>query len=471
MASRKAIKFLFLDPWHLEYVRGFEPRMGQPLKSDRNPVMSPEFPPENMCIHLLGTVLYDRDVGLFRAWYWTRGLTCSYLRLATSKDGYDWVRPQLDVVPGTNIVFDKVRKHHGISVIVDPDDPDESARYKLIISGGPWMGYGLGLWAYFSPDGIHWRAAQQGPVLLAPSDHHSTLYRDKDIGLYHTTLRLHGCDRRVWHTESEDMIHWRRPAVATEPDSGDPPQTHFYGMHLSPYGNYVMGLISVFNTEEWDLHFGKGQGTIDVQLAYSRDGFCWHRVAQGRKFIPLGEPGSWDSGMVQSSTTAIMLDREIRFYYAGNPGGHGDLRPSNVGGMGVASLRPDGFLALHAGEGPAELMTRSFAVREPGVYVNADATQGQVRVALCEGSSAKPFAGFTFEDCRPLCGSGSTQQVTWAGNPDPTIMVNRPIRIALRAQRADVYSVTLTNGSDPARYWEFREPVANDPMDNLVRDS
>ena len=463
----KPIKFMFFDYWDYEYVRGFQRRLGQPRKSADNPILVATLPWEHNCMHLYGTVLKDPIDGLFKMWYSVWGEHRDfYILYATAQDGHHWTRPELDVVPGTNIVMPAELHPIGPTVIVDVAEPDPSRRYKAMMRPVGTVVIN----AYISRDGIHWKLAQEEPVIVAPSDAHIGLYRDPQTGIYHCSFRLFGCDRRVWRSESEDFVHWRRPVLGIEPVVEDRGRIHIYNMQMTPYGNYVMGWLSVLYTEEWDLHYGKCQGTMDVQLAHSRDGYCWHRTAIGEKFIPLGAPGAWDSGLVSPSSGPVLLSDEMLFYYSGRPYGHGELHPEIPEGLGVASLRPDGFLALHAGEGPGQLMTRPFAVREPGLYVNADATQGQVRVALCEGSSAKPFQGFTFEDCRPLCGSGSTQQVTWAGNPDPTIMVNRPIRVALRAQRADVYSVTLTNGNDPARYWEFRELVANDPMDNLVRD-
>jgi hypothetical protein len=414
-------------------------------------------------------VLYDREAKLFKAWYSSHGQGASYLNYATSEDGYHWERPELAVVPGTNIVLDKEEHTHGPSILLDVDEPDASKRYKLIMNPGPRFGHGSGLWVYFSPDGIHWRMAQREPTLLARSDSHSALYRDQDTGLYQTTYRLYGADRRVWRSESEDMLHWTRPRLGIEPDVHDGDQTQIYGTQMTPYGNYVIGWMSMLNTEEWDRHYGKGQGTMDVQLAYSRDGYCWHRAAQGQRFIPRGLPGSWDAGMVLPSTTACLLDDEIRFFYAGTPYGHGGHRtPDEIGCMGTASLRPDGFMALHAGEGGGEFLSRQFAVHAPEIRVNADASQGEVLVEVCEGSSALPLKGFSFDDCVPLRADGIAQRVMWTSGADPSDVVGRPIRLRVRALRADIYSVSMPNGTESPAYWDFREITGRDPLYDLT---
>src|SRR6187401_3078104 len=129
--SPRAIKFLFLDPWTLEYVRGFQRRLVQPTKYSGNPIFKPERPYEFSRVHLYGTVLRDPGSGLFKMWYSThdpKDQGGPYLCYATSKGGYVWDRPELDIVSGTNIVFDKQENTHGPSVLFDPEDPDASRR-------------------------------------------------------------------------------------------------------------------------------------------------------------------------------------------------------------------------------------------------------------------------------------------------------------------------------------------------------
>ena len=464
--SPRAIKFLFFDPWTLEYVRGFQRRLVQPTKYSGNPIFKPERPYEFSRVHLYGTVLRDPGSGLFKMWYSThdpKDQGGPYLCYATSKGGYVWDRPELDIVSGTNIVFDKQENTHGPSVLFDPEDPDASRRYKLMMRPGKTPA----IVAYFSSDGIHWRKAQAEPVIRANSDCHIGLYRDPKTGLYQSSYRTDAPDRRVWRSESEDFLHWTRPLLAIEPDAGDPAQTQFYGMQMTPYGNYVMGWLSMYNTWETDFKWSKMDGTMDLDLAYSRDGYCWHRLGQGTRFIPLGEEGSWDGQMLIPSTTPIFLENEIRFYYAGTPHQH---RPPyiNIGNecIGAASLRPDGFLALQVGEEWAELLTRPFAIHEAAILINADASRGQIRVEICD-ESGQPIEGFRFKDCKPIQADGTALPVQWTSAGDPSKVVRKPIRLRVRAHRADLYSVSLPNGNASPRYWEFREIRCLNPMRDL----
>ena len=459
------IKFLFLDSWPLEYVRGFERRMQQPVKDPANPLLWPERWYEYNRVHLYGTALRDPESGQFMLWYSTHDSEegTAYLCLAVSEDGHRWTRPDLDVVPGTNIVLDRDERTHGPSVLYDPQDPDPSRQYKLLMRPG----HTPVILAYFSPDGVHWRKAQEEPVIRANSDCHIGLYRDPKTMLYQVSHRADCPDRRVWRTESEDFIHWRRSNLALEPDVGDPPQTQIYGMQMSPYGNFIVGWVSMFYTWENDFGWAKMDGTMDVQLAHSRDGYCWHRTARGRRFIPLGAPGAWDAQLVIPSTAPILLEDEIRFYYSGTPYQHGGPDDGPMPEcIGAASLRVDGFVALSVGEDVGEVLTRPFALREPEIYVNADASSGELRVEIAD-LNGTAIDGFAYSQCNPVREDGIAQRVTWADGADASQIVRRPIRLRVRARRTKLYSLWMPNGDRDPNYWCFREIRCLDPMRDL----
>lgn len=461
MTKPQAIKFMFLDYQDYEWVRGLERRQGQPHKYIGNPIMLPKGPYEDRHVHLYGTVLRDPRDGYLKMWYTSWSEQGSCLLYATSPEGYHFARPELDIVPGSNVVMGPEFQPHSPSVLLDLEEPDESKRFKLLMCPTA----SAGIRAYYAADGLHWRHAQPEPVIAVPSDSHIGLYRHPQSGLYRCSFTLHSGDRRVWLSESEDFIHWTRPVLGLEPDLADGTQRQFNGMQMTPYGNYVLGWISVLNTQESDLCHGKGQATLDVELAYSRDGFCWRRAAAaGLKFISRGPADSWEAGMVTPSSGPVLLEHKLLFHYSGTPYGHGELHPDLPEGVGAATLRVDGFVGLHAGEEAGELLTRPFVVREPGVYVNADALEGEVRVAVCDAASGEPLEGLGWDKCLPLHGSGIAQPVRWSGDPDLEMMLKRPIRLAVRAQRAALYSLSMPNGADPARYWEFRGISGCDPL-------
>ncbi|WP_135557343.1 glycoside hydrolase family protein [Paenibacillus cymbidii] len=475
--SRK-VKFTFFDNRTYEYMFGFKRELGQADKFAHNPVLKPELPHEFKRVHYYGTALYDAEERLYKTWYSTHyygpaigeadAKAYAYLNYAYSEDGVHFTKPELDVVPGTNIVLDNDKKTHGPTVIKDDLEPDPAKRYKLAMS--PYT-QGCSVFLYASPDGIHWEAMFEKPVIVVHSDCHIGFCRDPESGTYRVTFRTRCPDRRVWVAESADLVTWSKPVLAIEPDQLDPCKTQFYGMQITPYGAYTMGLISMYDTYDYkvDPNPNKMAGTMDIQLAYSRDGFCWHRAQQGTKLVALGAEGEWDSKCIMPSSTVIYRPDRMELYYSAAPIDHSgfgsipydELPPENIG---VASLRPDGFVYLHATHDWCELMTRPFAVEDGALYLNAAAAGGgEVRVEVCD-KEGRAFEGFSFADNVPLTEDSLAHRVEWRGNPGTSAWERQVIRVKVRARQADVYSLFFPHGEDVGEYWRFKEISCLNPL-------
>ena len=134
---------------------------------------------------------------------------------------------------------------------------------------------------------------------------------------------------------------------------------------------------------------------IDVQLATSRDGIHWGRVARGSPFIPNGSEEDWDGGIIFTAAQPIQVvgDRIFIFYSASRHDHNYLQRPSKESpewsdywdsiktSIGVATLRRDGFVSLDAGSEVGTVITKPF--RWPSgkqLVVNADASSGHMVV-------------------------------------------------------------------------------------------
>jgi hypothetical protein len=447
-------KFMFLDNRLYEYVRGFRRRLNRPVQHAGNPIMEPELPHEFNRVLLYGSVVHDPEEGRFRMWYSSstqRPKPLSHLLYAESDDGYAWRRPSLDVVPGTNIVMEDDRKIHGPTVILDRDEPDEAKRYKMIARRGRGV-----LAGYVSPDGIHWELVRDEPLIHADSDSHIGLFRDPESGRYHASFRDACPDRRVWRSESEDFLAWRRPVLALEPDIRDPVQTQFYSLQMTPYGACVLGWLHRYTTWEADLGPTKMNGNWDIELAFSRGGYCWHRPAQGENFLPR-DPAGWTAGLISPASAPLFFADEIRFYFAGCEKQHGDEYASKRFRIGVASLKPDRFLSLDAGAEPAEVLTRAFATRSPALFLNAAAAGGGAVRAELRDVGGAPIPGYELHNCVPVEADATAAPVRWRGNPSPAAFLEKPIRLYLSAARASLYSATFADGATIGDYRNFKE--------------
>lgn len=448
------IKYLFLDYREVETLRGFTRKPEQPAKHPENPLFAADAPWENGNMQLYGSVL-KAPGRPFQMWYsvihppWKL-----YLAYAESDDGISWRRPALDIFPWegekTNIIL--ANDPHGPAVIYDADDPRDDWRYKMVAGASP---SGC-VCAYHSADGIRWAPVRWGPAMTTDPDCPMGFLRAPD-GRYVVYHRLHGFGRRVFRSESWDFRFWSgEPRMVLEPDAGDPTQVQFYGMGSAAYGPYEIGTLWIYHTEPDELGLGKMRGYQDAELTYARHGTAWHRAAQGTPFLEHGAAGSWEQGNLQCASAPVFLEDEIRYYYMGTTMRHcthWELEPQRAG-LGMARLKPDRFVGLHAGAEPAELLTVPCRLPSPEVRVNASVTEGgSLRVAMLD-ADGRLIEGLGADDCRPIAGDSTGHAVRWpAGRPGD--WVGKPVRFRLQAAHAALYSISFLEPGETPVYHRF----------------
>ena len=89
---------------------------------------------------------------------------------ATSTDGLQWDKPELGFVEfegstANNILLQDVSWTH--CVLKDDADADGDRRYKLLY----WPEDGSGIYAAFSPDGVHWKLCDELAALTKLAQH------------------------------------------------------------------------------------------------------------------------------------------------------------------------------------------------------------------------------------------------------------------------------------------------------------
>jgi hypothetical protein len=298
---------------------------------------------------------------------------------------------------------------------------------------GGYAGYGM--LVAFSPDGLHWTEPKENPV-LPNGDTHTLLGWDDAIGKYVAYPRtgVPGCGRCVGYSTSDDFIHWTETRTVMQPGPDDPPHYQIYGMPVFNYEGLYLGLPWAF--------IEAGSEPLDTQLAVSRDGVKWQKVAGGKKFLPRGPAGSWDDSYAICAAP-IRVGDELLFYYMGCGFPHGPqfVKESKLeGSIGLARLRLDGFVSMACSmDSGGTVLTRPLRFTGNRLMVNCNCPNGWLRVELCD-EDGNPLPGFAESDCDPIHADSVRHAVTWKGKSDVSSLAGKAIRVKLRVGDGEVYS-------------------------------
>jgi len=443
-------KYLVLDGRLHERLQNLRRALGKVEKSARNPLFVEDKPWEVRFDNLYANVLFDPARQRYRCWYnsfivdevtantppaeWkrvpygykpkTREMGLCY---AESPDGLVWTKPDLGLVEfrgskNNNLVM---RNIHGVGVWEDRQDADPSRRFKAFMTGG----------VAWSPDGLRWTERLPCPEIQAEGDTHNNAFWDAPRSRYVGFTRLWaGGQRLVGRTESADYRRWTQ-AVAVLRGSPDAPHRQTYALLVFPCANVYLGLLMLLDTQ---------QDVVDCELAWSPDTVRWERVCPGTPLIPRGPPGSWDWGCIYAAAYPLRRGGAWRLYYGGSDGPHTGFR---AGGLGLATLRPDGFAGLE----PAEPATRGSLLTPPlecsGTHltVSADAAGGAVRVAV-RAADGPPVRGLDLESCVPVTANVTDGRVRWRGGRSLAGLQGRLVRLEFELRAARLYAFAF--GSD-----------------------
>lgn len=386
----------------------------------------------NTCVYY--TVFQDGD--LYRMYYRGshfdeqtrqpahREVTC----YAESRDGIHWAKPELglfefDGSKQNNIVWDGVGTHNFTPFKDANPNCTPQAKYKALARGPG------GLYAFQSPDAIHWSLMAEKPVItkgrfdsqnLAFWDSHAQVYRE-----YHRGFRS---VREIMTGTSDDFLNWTEPAFLEHPDA---PQEHLYTNAILPYERAPHLLIG------FPARFLPQTQQVEPLLISSRDGRTFHRWSE--PVIPLTAPEDRDGnrsnymawGLVQLPDAKDEYSVYASEAYYSGP----DSRLRRF------TYRVDGFVSVRAGAGSGELLTKPLTFEGEQLVLNvATAPQGRVRVEI-QDASGNPIDGFRLNDSLPLQGDSIEQTVAWQAGNDLSDLADRPVRIRFVLRDADLYSL------------------------------
>ena len=435
---------LFLDDYWVHDTSRIQRTWHQPKKYIE-PVIKAEHPWEANCPVMYGSLLHYE--GKFRAWYcgWTKNMAPRAC-YAESVDGINWIKPKLGIceVNGSkdnNVILqsaDPKQLIDDLTVIEDPED--KNWPLKMIY----WNSQPHGYHAARSADGIHWEHI--GCVLPDWGDRFNAVPCKID-GKYILFGRAPGGldyrykNRVSWRTESSDLKRWSKPKLVMTTHHEDPPLMETYSITAFPYNDLLMGSIE-------RMHMSPDK--LDTEIIWSRDaGNSWIRSRTRPSFIPWGDAGHFDDTWVNLPASApIRVNDELWFYYSGRTGAHGAPFPHNYGGIGLATLRVDGYCSLRAIEKDGYVKINPMTWPGGELVINIDLRRnnlshprntisGRVRAEV-QDATGKPIKGYAFEDCIVHAGNGD-HILKWKKNKLDKLK-GRKVRLVFQYNDGHLYS-------------------------------
>ena len=473
LINPKKYRQLFLDDFAVESVQGTSRTLHSPNKW--GPVIHGGGIQSRSCPQ------WNSEKKLWEWWYFGRH---SYY--AVSDDGEHWKKPTLALYEfggsrDNNIAFDPENMGQGIPfhVVRDETDPDPGRRYKGLFNVN-------GRHLAVSPDGFDWTLQNAPPI---PSQDESQFTHDLQSNRFLAMVKFSSeWGRSVWlstssdfntftepqlifHTDEIDRENGRRrvrkiiedPAYITPPLVDDEDYiAECYNMAVLPYEGFYIGFPTIFNPVGAIPPPETNHTRINqIELTVSRDLYHWERVADRALFIAL-EPFDGENygcnQLLMAGHPIVRADGEIWCYYNAlrAPASIAQYKKFNcakelfrlnvkpehfedAAALMLAKLRSDGFVSID-GDACGTIVTKPFELKGEDVYINADATWGEIYSEIIDAESQKPHEGFWVpgEEPPPFTGDSTRAKVGWKYPHD--LVFEKPVRLKFYLHQARLYS-------------------------------
>jgi len=470
---------LFVDDYLIGELRRAELRVHSPTREEI--VAECNAPWEgNGCGYY--SVLRDELANIYRmyyhAWQIPTGLepggplTIAYRE---SQDGIAWTRPNLGLCEfqgskDNNILMDKMPdggECHDFSPFIDANpNAKPEGRYKATGAG---MKTEKGVWAFQSPDGIHWKPMADQPVFSkGVFDSQNVSFwspAERKYVLYYRVFSQSGYrgTRMVNRAVSDDFIHWTDEGPIVFPEGEGPqPLAQFYVSQIKSYeraphlylgfpARYVdRGMTaSARLLPEWELREKRagvspryGSVVTDSVFIASRDGRHFRQSNDVFLRPGLRTRHNWSYGdnylawhVVETRSTRDDQPRELSLYATESYFTGRDSRLRRY------SLRVDGFGSVHAKSQGGECWTKRLVFTGDELSLNyATSGAGSIRVAVLNPDRT-PINGFSLEDCDIIYGDSLDRRVSWKGKASVRELASRPVVLHFELREADLYSL------------------------------
>jgi hypothetical protein len=416
-------------------------------------------------------------------------LTC----LDVSRDGIHWKRPELGVFKpvgeNRNIVWagDPPRNHNFSPFLDENPEALPEERYKALAGTHkddngrpadvpPLPDIDSGLYAFSSPDGIHWKKMAAYPVMtfpeyafdsqnitfwseaeecyvcyfrcweenpLAEKGHEEMNTGEKGSGekasgekvsgekasgeKRRVSMRTH--QRSIARSTSKDYLNWSEP-VRMKPNF---PGEHLYTSQIHPYyraPHIYIALPTRFMPERGsstDIMFMTARGG-GMGAGVEVDEGKFDRTFTGAFVKPGPDPAAWGNRSNYASLNTYQTSpTELSFYVRG-------IR---------RILRIDGFAGIRSFSEPGTLITKPFIFTGTKLFMNyAASAAGSIKVSFLTPDGV-PVTGFCAHDSIEVVGDEIDGVIPFKAFPGLGSLSGKPVRMQVWLKEAEIFSFTF----------------------------
>ncbi len=360
----------------------------------------------------------------------------AFVCYAQSPDGIVWTKPELGLVEfdgskENNIILEEFGTHNFTPFKDSNPACDAAARYKAVARGEG--NDNQKLFAFQSPDGIHWKLMQTEPIITDGAfDSQNLAFWDSLGGRYRCYFRdFRDGFRDIKTSCSADFVHWTKPEWL---DYGDAPREHLYTNQIQPYyraRHIFVGFPTRYIPRRGSLTEGLFMSSRDGR-SFSRWKEAVLRPGQNRDKWHNRSNYIW-LGMVETESSLPGAPKELSIYSNENYYKGSGARTRRY------TYRIDGFVSIHASFDGGNVTTKPLIFEGNKLVVNfSTSAAGSVRVEI-QGKNGKPIDGYTLSDCPEIYGDEIEQSVKWDGH-DVSSLANKPVRLHFVLRDADLFA-------------------------------
>jgi BNR repeat-like domain len=377
--------------------------------------------------------------------------------VAESRDGIHFTRPKLGIVPlngsaENNVIWRGIESHNFAPFLDKNPACKPLERYKALAGvqaeGKNWQEDKVpaGLYAFASPDGIHWHKISNQPVMTKGAfDSLNLAFWDAVRGRYACYSRIFADRvRAIQSSHSSDFLTWS-DGVPNRYAEGAP-REHFYTNATVPCPGAEHLLLSFpkrFVPERKKIAEHTDVGVSDAVFLSSRDGLNWDRTFLEAWVRPGRDQRNWtDRNNMPAWGIAETAPGEWSMYASE----HYRWPDNRLRRLVLARHR---IASASAGANGGEFTTRPVTFAGNRLVLNyATSAAGSVQVEL-QDAEGKPIPGFALADMPPLFGDELDAVVAWKSGADLSSLAGKPVRLRFALKDADVYALRFQNVSAP----------------------